>query len=60
VLCLCPNHHALFDLGAIAVDDGLAVVDLVGGRPIGPLRTHRDHRVDPAALAYHRSLFESD
>lgn len=23
ILCLCPNHHALFDLGGVAVADDL-------------------------------------
>ena len=49
LLCLCPNCHVRFDLGAVAVaDDGTLL-----GLP-GTLRTVRGHRVDAAHLAYHR------
>jgi len=54
VLCLCPNHHTLFDLGAISVGDDLTVVDAMSGAPIGPLLAARRHEVDPAHLRYHR------
>lgn len=49
ILCLCPNHHVLFDNGAVSVADDLALVG-VDGR----LTIHRDHLVNPRYLAYHR------
>lgn len=49
LLCLCPNCHVLFDLGAFSVD---AQGELLG-RP-GRLRLHREHRPSPEHLGYHR------
>ena len=49
ILCLCPNHHVLFDNGAVSVADDLALVG-VDGR----LTVHRDHPVNRRYLAYHR------
>ena len=52
VLCLCPNHHVLFDLGSFGVaDDGQLL-----GLP-GALRPHKKHAVNPAFLAYQRTHF---
>ncbi|MBF9219865.1 YDG/SRA domain-containing protein [Hymenobacter ruricola] len=52
VLCLCPNHHVLFDLGSFGVaDDG----QLLGVE--GKLRLHKKHVIDPAFLAYQRIHF---
>ena len=52
VLCLCPNHHALFDAGAIYVEAGL-VRDWQGNE-LGVLRTVPKHKLDSAQLVYHR------
>lgn len=52
VLCLCPNHHALFDLGAWTVAEDLALIGLPGA-----LRTHPKHPLDAAHLAYHRDRY---
>jgi putative restriction endonuclease len=49
ILCLCPNHHVLFDNGAVSVAKDLA---LIGDS--GSLSIHRDHRLNEAHLAYHR------
>ena len=52
VLCLCPNHHVLFDLGSFGVaDDGQLL-----GLP-GALRRHNKHMVNPVFLAYQRAHF---
>ncbi len=50
ILCLCPNHHILLDLGAIWINEDFTVgpYDL-------PLRTVADHAIDPAHCAYHKS-----
>lgn len=47
VLCLCPNHHTLFDGGGIYVSDDLKVHDHKG-QVIGILVKHLKH---PVALA---------
>ena len=49
VLCLCPNHHVMFDHGSFAVGDEGHLLGLPG-----QLRTARGHRVDPQHLRYHR------
>lgn len=30
VLCLCPNHHAMFDFGGFAIDDDFGLLGMVG------------------------------
>ncbi len=49
MLCLCPNHHVLFDNGAVSVAEDLS---LIGDD--GTLIVHTDHRVNQLYLAYHR------
>lgn len=49
ILCLCPNHHVLFDNGAVSVAENLS---LIGDS--GSLTVHRDHRINEQHLAYHR------
>lgn len=56
VLCLCPNHHTLFDLGGIYIDDQLEVHDH-RGHLLGPLTRHRQHIVSVVHLRYHRDLW---
>ena len=52
VLCLCPNHHVLLDLGSFGIaDDGL----LLGLS--GRLIFHKKHLIEPNFLAYHRAHF---
>ncbi|WP_223190913.1 HNH endonuclease [Nonomuraea terrae] len=57
LLCLCPNDHVLFDLGALTIRDDLAVIDRLTGESRGPLRTIAGHDIDPQYLAYHRKIF---
>lgn len=49
LLCLCPNHHVLFDNGAITIAKDLS---LIGGP--GKLTLHRDHAISEEYLTYHR------
>ena len=54
VLCLCPTHHAAFDLyGVCIAADGRLL-----GLP-GRLRTVPAHALDAACLAYRRRLFDA-
>ena len=50
ILCLCPNHHVLFDNGAIYIADDLSLNGDGGDR----LAVHKNHRIDRRHLAYHR------
>ncbi|MEV6121371.1 HNH endonuclease [Streptomyces sp. NPDC052077] len=55
VLCLCPNHHVLFDLGALHINDDLAVIDQNSETPIGRLEENPEHQIERRYLEYHRS-----
>ena len=52
VLCLCANHHVLFDLGSFGVADTGQLLGLPG-----QLFVHQEHAVGPQFLAYHRAHF---
>ncbi|MGW2912100.1 HNH endonuclease [Streptomyces asoensis] len=56
LLCLCPNHHVLFDGLEIYVDVDGIVRNTHGGESVGRLRQHNGHHVDEAHLEYHRTL----
>jgi putative restriction endonuclease len=49
VLCLCPNHHALFDFGSFGIAADYSLLGLPG-----QLRSQSPHRPDPEHLAYHQ------
>ena len=49
ILCLCPNHHVLFDSGALTINDDFTL----GGRG-GRLRVRAEHEIGITYLAYHR------
>jgi putative restriction endonuclease len=55
ILCLCPNHHVLFDSGAIGVAANLT---LLGGT--GRLHVDDNHGLDAMQLAYHREHYWRD
>ncbi|GAA3120411.1 hypothetical protein GCM10010466_09190 [Planomonospora alba] len=54
LLCLCPNHHVLFDRGMITIQDDLTIVDMVSGNRLGTLRLAPNHEISPEHLTYHR------
>ncbi|MGW3679422.1 HNH endonuclease [Streptomyces prasinus] len=58
LLCLCPNHHVLFDGLEIYIDVDDVVRRTHGGDSLGHLRRHVNHRIDEAYLQYHRTLCE--
>lgn len=52
ILCLCPNHHVLFDLGSFGIaNDGTLL-----GLP-GQLVLQKKHLIGAEFLAYHRAHF---
>ncbi|NYI99946.1 putative restriction endonuclease [Nocardioides thalensis] len=56
MLCLCPNHHVMFDRGGLHIANNLFVYER-DGSPVGPLNVDsRKHLLNPANLAYHRRL----
>ena len=52
LLCLCPNHHVLFDKGALLIQDDFKLHD-----DAACLYVRRDHSIDQVHLQYHRSLW---
>lgn len=53
LLCLCPNHHTLFDRGGIWVSEDWWVYDM-NNKMIGELLIKDQHPLEPANFAYHR------
>jgi putative restriction endonuclease len=49
LLCLCPNHHVLFDHGGVAVADDLSLIG-----EAGRLHLHPGHRINREFLRYRR------
>jgi len=52
MLCLCPNHHVLFDYGAFCIMEDLTLRGLPG-----KLTVVAGHKIDPSFLRYHRAHF---
>ncbi|MDA8901139.1 HNH endonuclease [Pontimonas sp.] len=56
VLCLCPNHHTLFDRGGIWISEDWWVYDM-DNKMVGELRIRDQHTLEPANFEYHRGLW---
>lgn len=54
ILCLCPNHHVMFDLGSFSVEDDLSLIGLPG-----KLRLISEHTLSASNLRYHREHYLS-
>lgn len=52
LLCLCPNHHVLFDYGGFAIEDDLSLLGLAGH-----LTIKDGHSVNLAHIRYHRAHY---
>ena len=52
VLCLCPNHHVLFDHGGVTIAENLSL-DGVEGK----LHVHPRHRISEEHLRYRRDHY---
>lgn len=52
ILCLCPNHHVMFDYGGFSI---LEDYDLIGIE--GKLKTHPKHNINKEFLKYHLDHF---
>jgi putative restriction endonuclease len=52
ILCLCPNHHVLFDHSGITIDEDLS---LVGAE--GRLMVHPQHQFNEEHLRYRREHY---
>jgi len=50
LLCLCPNHHVMFDKGSFSIDDNLNFIGVLEGKLI----VHQKHIINNTNLQYHR------
>lgn len=50
IICLCPNHHTMLDLGIISIDDNYNIL----GADNMKLTVHTKHNIDPEFIKYHR------
>jgi len=55
LLCLCPNHHLMFDKGVFAINDDLTLQGVEG-----KLILHKDHPVEIQFIQYHRKVFKDN
>ncbi|QJC56232.1 hypothetical protein HC248_01534 [Polaromonas vacuolata] len=52
ILCLCPNHHVMFDLGVFSVADDLSLLGITG-----LITTEEGHAPSLVHLEYHRNHY---
>ena len=52
LLCLCPNHHVLFDYGGFSVDDDLTLLGIFGQLTVKP-----EHHINLTHIQYHRAHY---
>lgn len=52
LLCLCPNHHVMFDYGAFSINDDLSLIGIAGS-----LRVNTEHKIDLEYVRYHREHY---
>jgi len=50
IICLCPNHHKMFDLGIISIDENFNVLGLENQK----LNVNPKHDIDLEFISYHR------
>lgn len=55
LLCLCPNHHVMFDNGAFSIADDLSLIGIPG-----KLRLANKHKIDLKFIQYHREHFKNN
>ncbi|WP_448698103.1 YDG/SRA domain-containing protein [Mucilaginibacter sp. AW1-3] len=51
LLCLCPNHHVMFDKGVLSISQDFEVL----GAEAGLVQLHPSHILDQENLNYHRT-----
>ena len=56
LICLCPNHHVMFDKGSFSVQEDFSLVGAVGGS----LKVDHRHHIDMENFDYHRSCHGYD
>lgn len=54
LLCLCPNHHVMFDNGGFSINDDLSLIGIPG-----KLTTVSKHNIDRRFIKYHREHYRN-
>ena len=57
ILCLCPNHHVLFDRGSIIIEEDLSIDSDSESHQCKYLRTKPEHQINHEYLNYRREHF---
>ncbi|WP_416445225.1 YDG/SRA domain-containing protein [Leeuwenhoekiella sp. A16] len=52
LLCLCPNHHVMFDFGGFSILENFELVGIAG-----ELTVNSKHKINPEFLKYHFDHF---
>jgi putative restriction endonuclease len=53
ILCLCPNHHVLFDHGGVMINEDLSLIGMESR-----LKLHPRHLINEAHLRYRREHYQ--
>jgi putative restriction endonuclease len=53
ILCLCPNHHVLFDHGGVVVSGDLSLIGAQGRLTVQP-----QHRINEEHLRYRQEHYQ--
>jgi len=56
LICLCPNHHVMFDKGGFSINDDLSIIGIESKK----LSVHEDHKIDKSNFQYHRVIHGYD
>jgi putative restriction endonuclease len=54
LLCLCPNHHVMFDKGVFTIKDDFSL----SGYESGKLNIHDEHNISIENIKYHRESYD--
>lgn len=60
ILCLCPNHHSLFDEYGFTINEQFELIGLVEKLPRNKdkiLRVDKKHKINPEFLRYHNEKY---
>jgi putative restriction endonuclease len=55
ILCLCPNHHVLFDHSGVVIDEDLSLIGVEG-----QLKLHPQHPLNEDHLRYRREHYRAE
>jgi putative restriction endonuclease len=53
LICLCPNHHVLFDHGGVGISEDLSLIGAEGRLHLDP-----QHQISEEHLRYHREHYQ--